>query len=34
MKKFWAQNELELVAFFNDIWRKAKENEPCLTYEV
>ena len=34
MKKFWAQNELELVAFFNDIWRKAKENEPTLTYEV
>ena len=34
MKKFWAQNELELVAFFNDLWKKAKENEPSLTYEV
>ena len=34
MKKFWKQNELELISFFNEIWRKAKENNPWLTYEL
>ena len=34
MKKFLSKNNEELTQFFNEIWKKAKENNSWLTYEL
>ena len=34
MKKFQQKSKEELTSFFNEVWRKAKENNSWLTYEL